>query len=89
MLSFIPLFTFVLYPAISKVWTLTPLRKISLGLFIMVLSFGLVGLIQEWIDAGERPAIIWQIIAFALLTAAEVMVSIVALEFAYTQALEP
>jgi len=71
---------------INKVWKLTPLRKIGLGLFIMVASFALVALIQRWIDAGGRPNISWQISAFALLTAAEVMVSIVALEFAYTQA---
>jgi hypothetical protein len=35
---------------------------------------------------GYRPNIYWQFIAYALLTAAEVMVSIVCLEFAYTQA---
>jgi POT family proton-dependent oligopeptide transporter len=43
-------------------------------------------LIQTWIENGERPSIIWQVLAYALLTAAEVMVSIVGLEFAYTQA---
>lgn len=85
-LTFIPLFTFLVYPVASRFWNLTPLRKISVGLFLMTVSFGLVGLIQEWIDSGQRPNIGWQIIAFALLTAAEVMVSIVALEFAYTQA---
>lgn len=85
-LTFIPIFAYVIYPLINKVWKLTPLRKIGLGLFIMVASFALVALIQRWIDDGERPNISWQISAFALLTAAEVMVSIVALEFAYTQA---
>jgi POT family proton-dependent oligopeptide transporter len=70
---------------INRVWRLTPLRKIGLGLFIMTTSFALVAEIQQWIEAGERPNISWQILAFALLTAAEVMVSIVALEFAYTQ----
>ena len=35
---------------------------------------------------GYRPNIYWQFIAYVLLTAAEVMVSIVCLEFAYTQA---
>ncbi len=35
---------------------------------------------------GYRPNIYWQFIAYILLTAAEVMVSIVCLEFAYTQA---
>ncbi|MEM1085535.1 MAG: POT family MFS transporter [Verrucomicrobiota bacterium] len=84
-LSFIPLFAYVLYPAISRVWKLTPLRKIGIGLFIMASSFALIALIQQWIDAGQRPNIAWQILAYALLTASEVMVSIVALEFAYTQ----
>ncbi len=85
-LTFIPLFSYLVYPMIDRVWNLTPLRKVGLGLFIMVSSFALVALIQSWIDAGEKPSISWQILAFALLTVAEVMVSIVALEFAYTQA---
>lgn len=85
-LTFIPLFAYLVYPAISRVWPLTPLRKIGLGLMVMVASFALVAVIQQWIDAGQRPNIIWQIAAYALLTAAEVMVSIVALEYAYTQA---
>lgn len=85
-LSFIPLFSYVIYPLIGRVCKLTPLRKIGIGLFIMVGSFALVALIQEWIDGGARPNISWQILAFALLTIAEVMVSIVALEYAYTQA---
>jgi POT family proton-dependent oligopeptide transporter len=85
-LTFIPLFAYVVYPLGDRAWKLTPLRKIGLGLFIMVASFALVAVIQGWIDAGERPNIVWQIVAFALLTVAEVMVSIVALEYAYTQA---
>ena len=85
-LTFIPLFAYIIYPLGDRVWKLSPLRKIGLGLFIMTGSFALVALIQQWIDAGQRPNIIWQILAYALLTVAEVMVSIVALEYAYTQA---
>lgn len=85
-LSFIPLFTFVLYPALNRVWKLTPLRKIGIGLFLMTIAFTLTSLIQVWIEDGERPSIAWQVAAYALLTASEVMVSIVGLEFAYTQA---
>jgi POT family proton-dependent oligopeptide transporter len=85
-LTFIPLFTCMVYPLGDRVWKLSPLRKIGLGLFIMAGSFALIALIQQWIDAGQRPNIIWQILAYALLTVAEVMVSIVALEYAYTQA---
>ena len=44
---------------------------------------------EIWPDVaslGFRPSIGWQFIAYILLTAAEVLVSITALEFAYTQA---
>ena len=85
-LTFIPLFSYGLYPLLGKVWKLTPLRKIGLGLFVMASSFALVTLIQHWIEGGARPSISWQILAYGLLTASEVMVSIVALEYAYTQA---
>lgn len=85
-LTFIPLFTYVVYPAINRVFPLTPIRKIAIGLFLMVLGFGVIALAQEWIDQGQRPTIAWQVLAFALVTAAEVMVSIVCLEFSYTQA---
>ncbi len=85
-LIFIPLFTFIIYPTVDRVFPLTPLRKIGMGMLLMTASFGLIMLIQTWIDAGQRPSIGWQILAFVLITAAEVMVSIVGLEFAYTQA---
>jgi len=85
-LVFIPVFAYCVYPLGDRLWKLTPLRKVGLGLFIMVSSFSLVAVIQQWIDAGQKPSIAWQILAFALLTVAEVMVSIVALEYAYTQA---
>ena len=84
-LTFVPLFTFIIYPAVQKRFNFTPLRKIGTGLFITIFSFVLVAIIQEWIDSGEKPNIGWQLIAFAILTAAEVMVSVVCLEFAYTQ----
>jgi proton-dependent oligopeptide transporter, POT family len=85
-LTFIPLFAYGLYPLLGRFFKLTPLRKIGLGLFLGAASFALVALIQQRIDAGERPNISWQLGAFALLTAGEVMVAIVSLEYAYTQA---
>ncbi|MBT4530901.1 MAG: hypothetical protein HOC27_06815 [Phycisphaerae bacterium] len=85
-LIYIPIFQFAVYPLINKVWTLTPIRKISIGLFVMVIGFYMVGTVQSWVDAGERPSIGWQVLAYAILTASEVMVSITGLEFAYTQA---
>ena len=85
-LAYIPLFTFVIYPWLNRVFPLTPLRKIGLGMILMTASFGLTTLIQTWIDAGQRPSVGWQIGAYVIITAAEIMVAIVGLEFAYTQA---
>ena len=85
-LVLIPLFTFVLYPLVGKIVNLTPLKKIGSGLALMALAFAVVSLAQEAIDRGETPHVGWQLIAYLILTSAEVMVSIVALEFFYTQA---
>ena len=85
-LAFIPLFQYVIYPAINKVYALTPLRKIGLGLIVTGLSFLISAWIETQIAAGLKPSIGWQLPAYALLSAGEVMVSITGLEFAYTQA---
>ncbi len=85
-LIYIPLFSYVIYPALGKVFTLTPLRKVAIGLFLTALSFVLIAIPEHAIAAGEKPSIAWQIWAYVVLTAAEVMVSITALEFSYTQA---
>lgn len=85
-LVMLPLFSYWIYPVMNKVFRLTPLRKIGMGLFVTALAFVIVGWIQLRIDAGGTPRIIWQILAFVVLTAGEVMVSVTHLEFAYTQA---
>jgi POT family proton-dependent oligopeptide transporter len=85
-LLFIPIFTYFIYPTIDKVFLLTPLRKIGIGLFLTAASFAIIALAQQRIDAGARPHMMWQIVAYMVLTAAEVMVSITSLEFSYTQA---
>jgi POT family proton-dependent oligopeptide transporter len=84
-LIFIPLFAYVIYPAANRLFPLTPLRKIAIGMFVTVPSFALIAMAQERIDAGQTPHITWQIGAYLILTAAEIMVSITALEFSYTQ----
>ena len=85
-LILVPLFSYVVYPAIDKFFPLTPLRKITIGMFITVISFSVSALIETSIQNGGTPNISWQILAYVILTAAEVMVSITCLEFSYTQA---
>jgi POT family proton-dependent oligopeptide transporter len=55
-------------------------------MFTMIPAFLLASYIEKRIVAGDHPSVWWQILAYAVLTAAEIMVSIPALEFAYTQA---
>lgn len=82
----IPVFAYGVYPAVNRVFRLTPLRKMSIGMFVMVAAFAIPSLLETSIVAGGQPSIGWQILAYLLLTAAEVMVSITYLEFSYTQA---
>ena len=85
-LILIPLFSYVIYPAFNRVWTMTSLRKIGIGMFLTAGSFLVSVWIETQIENGGKPSIGWQFLAYIFLTGAEVMVSITALEFAYTQA---
>ena len=85
-LIFAPTFAYFLYPKLNSLFELTPIKKISIGLFIAVPSFIIIGNLQSQIDAGFTPSIEWQVFAYAILTASEVFVSITCLEFSYTQA---
>lgn len=82
----IPLFQFGLYPAINTVFPLTPLRKVGIGFVFTMVSFLVVAGIERQLQAGVHVHIGWQFFAFLILTAGEVMVSITALEYSYTQA---
>ncbi len=83
---FIPIFGFWIYPAIDRVFKLTPIRKIGIGLFLTVPAFLIPAWIETRIAAGEVVNIGWQLFAYVIITAAEVFVSITCLEFSYTQA---
>lgn len=85
-LAFIPLFSYVIYPAIDRVFPLTPLRKIGIGLWVTAVAFAVSALIEANIQGGGKPNVGWQILAFVILSAGEIMVSITCLEFSYTQA---
>ncbi len=82
----VPLFTYFVYPLLNRLFVLTAIKKMQLGLFLTVVAFAIPSFIQMQLDAGLTPSILWQILAYVLLTSAEVMVSITCLEFSYTQA---
>jgi POT family proton-dependent oligopeptide transporter len=87
LLSFIPLFTYFVYPFLDKIGVkTTPLRRLGAGLFLTAASFVIIAFVQMRVDAGNHPSVWWQIFAYVVLSAAEVLVSITGLEYAYTQA---
>jgi POT family proton-dependent oligopeptide transporter len=85
LLLFIPIFNYWIYPALDKRGLkTTPLRRLGFGLVLTALSFVVIALIHTNIDNGGSPSIWWQVLAYAILSAAEVLVSITGLEYAYT-----
>lgn len=85
-MAMIPLFSYLVYPLMGRLFLVTPLRKIGIGLFTSAAAFSISAFIQQMIDAEITPHIGWQFLAYVVLTAAEIMVSITMLEFFYTQA---
>lgn len=85
-LIYVPLFTYVVYPGLERVFTLTPLRKVSIGFFLATAAYAITAIAQERLDRGQPTSIEWQLTAYLAMTAAEVLVSVTCLEFSYTQA---
>jgi POT family proton-dependent oligopeptide transporter len=85
LLSFIPIFNYWIYPALDKRGLkTTPLRRLGVGLVLTAISFIIIALLHTRIDAGESPSIWWLVLAYMVLSAAEILVSITGLEYAYT-----
>ena len=85
-LVMVPIFTFGIYPVCNRFFNVTPLRKIGFGLFLVAASFLIVSWIEARIQSGHRVSVYWQLLAYIVLSASEVLVSITALEFSYKQA---
>ena len=65
----------------------TPLRKMSVGMFVTVLSFVAAALVEaRLLEPGAAPHVAWQILQYVFLAVGEVLVSVTALEFAYGEA---
>jgi POT family proton-dependent oligopeptide transporter len=83
----IPYTQFGLYPLMKHLGlTPTPLRRMTIGMLLAGSAFAAVAILQTYLDRGIRVHVGWQLIGYALLTVAEVMISITGLEFAYSQA---
>ena len=85
-LVFIPIFAYVVYPNLGKLIKLSYINKIAIGLLLAALSFAIIAWVQMQMDKGIAMNVAWQIVAYFVLTAAEIFVSISSLEFSYTQA---
>jgi proton-dependent oligopeptide transporter, POT family len=80
-LLFIPIFSGVIYPVVGRLVRLSELTRACAGCVLMVACFLLIARVQVAIDLGGRPSIAYHLLAYVLLTAAEVMLSITLIEY--------
>jgi POT family proton-dependent oligopeptide transporter len=86
-LLFIPILSRFIIPAIERRGVkVTPLGKMTVGMFLTVMSFVATAILEHVIGSGAQPHALWQIPQYVFLTAGEVLVSVTGLEFSYTQA---
>jgi POT family proton-dependent oligopeptide transporter len=86
-LTLIPVFTLGVYPAVARLGVaVTPLRKMAVGMFVTGLSFVAAAALEARLQAGGQPWVLAQVPQYLFMGVGEVLVSVTALEFAYTQA---
>lgn len=86
-MSLIPLFVMFVYPALTKAGlNPTPLRRMGCGMVLAALAFLISSWLQKRIEGGEHLSIMWQLIPYGVMTAAEVLISATGLEFAFSVA---
>ena len=85
-LLLIPVFTYGVYPMMSRLFEVTAKRKMVMGMFLAATPFLITGWCEHQIQNGGAPHISWQLLAYFLLSTAEVMLVITCMEFSYTQA---
>jgi len=82
-LALIPFFSLVAFPALTRVVRLTPLRKMGAGFVMTMLGLLFLVWLQISIDAGVRPSVGWHVLVIAIFVAAELLIHITAMEYAY------
>jgi proton-dependent oligopeptide transporter, POT family len=80
----VPLLTLGVYPRIGR-WA-SPLRRMSVGMFIASFSYVIVAMLQSRVEAGAHISVLWQTVPYIVLTTAEVLISTTGLEFAFREA---
>lgn len=85
-LVLIPLFTYGIYPLMGRFFEVTVKRKMMMGMFLASTPFLVTAWCEYLIQNGGTPHISWQLLAYLLLSTAEVMLVITCMEFSYTQA---
>jgi dipeptide/tripeptide permease len=81
---FVPLLTWLIYPRLGRL--VTPLKRMSAGMFLSAASFVVVAMLQSRVDGGEKLSVLWQTAPYLLITIAEVLFSTTGLEFAFREA---
>ena len=82
-LALIPFFSAVAFPAIARLVRLTPLRKMGAGFAMTMLGLLFLVWLQTRIDAGAHPSVGWHVLVIAIFVAAELLIHITAMEYAY------
>ena len=66
----IPTFTYLIYPAMNKLFELTPAQQMC-GMFLALTPFLVTAWCESQIQLGLTPHISWQLLAYLLLSVAE------------------
>lgn len=85
-LTLIPVFTFLIYPFVQKYINFVELKRVSVGFFIAAVSFFVLGYVEGQLHDGQEMSVWWQILAYLIITIAEILISITALEYSYSKA---
>jgi POT family proton-dependent oligopeptide transporter len=80
----LPVMTWGLYPRLGRL--VTPLRRMSGGMFLAAFSYVVVAMLQARLDRGAHLSVLWQTVPYFILTIAEILVSTTGLEFAFREA---